>query len=83
MCALSLHFGPDKCSFHSFLGSFLASRDFYHLLITFANSLDPDQDQLFVSHDLDPNLVTRISKEMCHWNRYILLHGDNMIMVSF
>ena len=26
------------------LNSFLASGDFYHLLLTFANSLDPDQD---------------------------------------
>ena len=29
-----------------------------HLLITFANSLDPDQDRLNVSPDLDPNCLT-------------------------
>ena len=35
--------------------SFHASGDFYQLLITFANSLDSDQDQKNVSPDLDPN----------------------------
>ena len=35
------------------LCTFKASGDFYHLLITFANSLDPDQAQLFVGPDLD------------------------------
>ena len=29
-----------------------------HLLITFANSLDPDQAQQYVAPDLDPNLST-------------------------
>ena len=29
-----------------------------HLLITFANSLDPDQDQQNVGPDLDPNYLT-------------------------
>ena len=33
----------------------LASNDFCHLLITFANSLDPDQDRHSVRFDLDPN----------------------------
>ena len=28
----------------------------YLLLITFANSLDPDQDRQNVGHDLDPNV---------------------------
>ena len=35
--------------------SFLAGSDFCHLVITFANSLDPDQDQLNVGPDLGPN----------------------------
>ena len=34
----------------------IASGDFYHLLITFANSLDLDQDRRNVGPDLDPNL---------------------------
>ena len=38
--------------------SFLARGDFYHLLITFANSLDSDQDQKNVRPDLDPNHLT-------------------------
>ena len=39
--------------------SFLASSDFCCLLITFLpNSLDPDQDQLNVGPDLDPNCLT-------------------------
>ena len=33
----------------------LLAGDFYHLQITFANSLDSDQDQENVSPDLDPN----------------------------
>ena len=37
------------------LNSFLASGDFCHLLITFVNSLDPDQDWHSVGFDLDPN----------------------------
>ena len=32
--------------------------DFCHLLITFANSLDPDQDRQNVGPDLDPNRLT-------------------------
>ena len=32
-----------------------ASGDVCHLLITFANSLDPDQDRQYVGPDLDPN----------------------------
>ena len=38
--------------------SFLASSDFCCLLITFANSLDPDQDQQNVQPDLEPNRLT-------------------------
>ena len=35
--------------------SFHVSGDFCRLLITFANSLDPDQEQQNVGPDLDPN----------------------------
>ena len=35
-----------------------ASGDFCHLLITFANSLDPDQARQNVGPDLDPNCLT-------------------------
>ena len=35
--------------------SFLASGHFCYLLITFANSLDPDQDRQNVGPDLVPN----------------------------
>ena len=41
--------------YHAVLGSFnsfLASDDFCRLLITFANSLDPDQDRQNVGPDL-------------------------------
>ena len=38
--------------------SFLASGNFRHLLITFANSLDPDQDRGTVGPDLDSNCLT-------------------------
>ena len=37
---------------------FLASSEFWRLLITFANSLEPDQDRQNVGHDLDPNRLT-------------------------
>ena len=39
---------------------FLASVKFGHLLIAFANSLNPDQDQQKVGPDLDPNRLTLI-----------------------
>ena len=38
-----------------FINSFLASGDFCHLPITFANSLDPDEDRHNVGPDLDKN----------------------------
>ena len=38
--------------------SLLARADFCCLLITFANSLDPDQAQQNVGPDLDPNCLT-------------------------
>ena len=34
---------------------FLASFDFYPFLITFANSLDPNEDQQNAGYDLNPN----------------------------
>ena len=37
------------------LNFFIASSNFYHLLRTFVNSLDPDQDRHKVGPDLDPN----------------------------
>ena len=40
------------------INSFPASGDFCCLLITFANSLDPDQAQQNVGSDLDPNCLT-------------------------
>ena len=40
------------------LNSFPASDDFCHLLITFANNLDPDQARQNVGPDLDPNCLT-------------------------
>ena len=51
---------------HFFLGalrvnSLLASCDFCHLLLTFANSLDPDQDRQKIGADLDPSSLTLIS----------------------
>ena len=36
---------------------FLSSGNFCHLLITFANNLDSDQDQQNVWPDLDPNYL--------------------------
>ena len=48
----------------SFNSSF-ASGDFCPLLITFANSLNPYQDQQNVCPDLDPNHLTLWK---CYWN---------------
>ena len=42
----------------SFLNSLLAIGDFNRLLITFANSLVPDQDGQNVSFDMDGNDLT-------------------------
>ena len=42
----------------SIFSSFLASSDFCHLPIAFANSLDPDQDRQNVHPDLDLNHLT-------------------------
>ena len=46
-----------KLESETHLSSYTGS-DFWHLLVTFANSLGPDQDQQNVSPDLDPNRLT-------------------------
>ena len=43
--------------FGIFFNSLLTSGDFCHLLITIANSLDPEQARQNVRHDLDPNCL--------------------------
>ena len=45
-------------SSYSVLNSLPASGNFCNLLITFANSLDPDQARQNVGPDLDPNCLT-------------------------
>ena len=45
--------------------SFLASGNFCHLLITFANSFDSDQDRQNVGPDLDPNCLTNCFVCLC------------------
>ena len=40
------------------VNSCLASGDFCRLLITFANSLDPDQDRQYVGPDQGPDRLT-------------------------
>ena len=43
--------------------SFFASSDFCrHMLITFANSLDPDQNRQYDGSDLDPNQFDTIDR---------------------
>ena len=50
---------PKKAvSIASVITSFLATGDFCRLPITFANSLDPDQDRQNVGPDLNPNCLT-------------------------
>ena len=41
-----------------FFNSLPVSGEFCNLLITFANSFDPDQDRQIVGPDLDPNRLT-------------------------
>ena len=41
-----------------YLNFFLASGEFHSLLISFANSLEPDQDRQNVGPDLDTNHLT-------------------------
>ena len=40
------------------VNSFLANGDLCHLLLTFANSLDPDQDKQIVGPNVHPNCLT-------------------------
>ena len=47
----------EQVIFNTLALFFFASGDFC-LLITFANSLDPDQDRQNVGPDLDPNCLT-------------------------
>ena len=47
----------DLCVYY-ITNSFLASGEFCRRLITFANSLDPDQDGQNLSPDLDLNSLT-------------------------
>ena len=44
----------------SIINSLPASGNVCNLLMTFANSLDPDQDRKDVGPDLDPNCLTLI-----------------------
>ena len=55
---LALYFDQDFI--YSFLLTLSLLAATCHLLITFANSLDPDQDRKNVSPDLDPNRLTLI-----------------------
>ena len=54
--AWKLMLGIVEWNFLIFLNCF--SDDKHCLLITFANSVDPDQDQQNVGPDLDPNCLT-------------------------
>ena len=49
---------PNEITSSLVFKSLLARGDFCCLLITFANSLDPDQAQQNVGPDLDPNCLT-------------------------
>ena len=54
-----LHFPlPLMIHFNQLFNCLLSRGDFCHLLITFANSLDPDQDRQNVGPDLVPNCLT-------------------------
>ena len=67
LCLYEIGFLPmwETCTSHDYvtfwnnsLNSFPASGNFCRLLITFANSLDPDQALHLVGPDLDPNCLT-------------------------
>ena len=47
------------------INSFLARSDFFHLLISFANSLDPDQDQ----QNVGPDTVYKIVFEKVNFEK--------------
>ena len=65
--------------FHRCFNSFPASGDVCHLLITLANSLDPDQAWQNVWSDLDPNCLnpSRFFEKVNLWlcRRYIYGYG--------
>ena len=56
----------------TYLNSFPTSSNFCRLLITFANSLDPDQARQNVGPDLDPNYLTLwwYSWKICFWKKF-------------
>ena len=58
MYSLSERVNFDKTNSVTTISFSHAGGDFCHLLITFANNLDPDQDRHFVGPDLDPNCLT-------------------------
>ena len=68
------------------VNSFPASGDFCYLLITFANSLDPDQARQNVGPDLDPNCLTLwwysvkifLKKDNLKKTQKLLLFADNL-----
>ena len=51
-------FCTDNILISDHINSFLDSGNFCHLLMTFANSLDPDQDLQNICPDLDSNSLT-------------------------
>ena len=60
----------------SSVNSFLANGDFRHLLIAFANILDPDQDQQNIGPDLDPNcLVGTLNHKKTNKNKTRMQEG--------
>ena len=57
--------------FYFFFRNFLfpcKSGNYYHLLKTFTNSLEPDEDQQNVGPDLDPNALTLL---YCSWKIFL------------
>ena len=58
---LSLNFDVSRIlipEISEYLNALHASGNFWCLLITYANSLDPDQDRQNVGPDLNPNSLT-------------------------
>ena len=63
---LSIYFistAMSQCGSNLDYNSFPANGNFCHLLISFANSLDPDQARQNVGPDLDPNCLTDVIPE--------------------
>ena len=57
------------------LNSFKTSSNFFHLLITFANNLDTDQDRQNVGPDLGPNWLTM--KELFEKDNFEKMSADD------